>query len=444
MLTFLHLSDIHFRNRSTGDQFDLEAQLRRSMLNDIVSKPANGADYDGLLITGDIAFSGKKEEYDRAKSWLDEIYSMAAVPPENSYVIPGNHDVNRDMVVKNGAIWNNHAVLRNAENRIKRQETLQTQLVSDPACDPLATLAGFNEFAQGYECRTAKNNLAWFHVFPKPLDDGSELRITGLNSALNSDSGDLIANLYVSPFQTSHLSDESGVINMVLCHHPPNWLLDQNDIEGILNRFVKVALFGHEHSHRSRIVNDTVELFAGAVHPVARDPDWLPTYHILQLEITGTGKERKLVVRIHSREFRNYDHVFVRRSAAGGKDFEEYRINLKEWNRPVPVVIPIAPAPISGVSSGSAKMTVTSQPASTPPMVLRELLVHFHRLSTPVRFKIVTKLGLLRDRDDFPPQQLWDLVFKRAREENRLSEMWDEIAKIDTSFAKRPNPFIKP
>ena len=443
MLTFLHLSDIHFRNRQTGNQFDLEAQLRRSMLDDIISKPANGADYDGLLITGDIAFSGKKEEYDRAKSWLDEIYSKAGVLPENTFVIPGNHDVNRDMVVKDGAIWNNHTVLRNSENGVKRRETLQTQLVSDPACDPLAPFAGFNEFAQGYECRTGKNNLAWVHVFPKLLDDGSELRLTGLNSALNSDAGDAIANLYISPYQTSHLSDEGGVVHMLLCHHPPNWLLDKTELDGVLHSFVKIALFGHEHSHRSTRVDDTVELFAGAVHPVARDPHWLPTYHILQLEVVGTGKNRYLVVRIHSREFRNFNHAFVRRSAAGGKDFEEYSVKLKEWHRPEPVVIPIAPAIISGVSSISVNVTVTSQTASTSPTVFRELLVHFHRLSTPVRFSIVNKLGLLRDRDDLPPQQLWDLVFKRAREEHRLAELWGEIAKIDGAFAKRPNPFSK-
>jgi len=444
MLTLLHLSDIHFRNRKTGAQFDLEAQLRRSMLNDIESKPAHGASYDGLLITGDIAFSGKKEEYDRARAWLDEIYSKAGVLPVNTYVIPGNHDVNREMVVKEGAIWNNHALLRNEQNGVKRRETLEIQLTRDPACDPLAPLAVFNEFAQGYECRTEKSNLAWVHLFPKLFSDGSALRLTGLNSALNSDSGDDVGKLYVSPFQTSHFQSESGIVEMILCHHPPNWLLDKTDVDGILNSFVSIALFGHEHNHRSQIVNKTVQLFAGAVHPDARDTDWLPTYHILQMEVVRTGNRRQLVVRIHTREFRAGDHVFVRRSARDGKDFEEYKIDLKEWHFQVPTTIPMASPPLPAVSSVPASMTATSQPASTPPPpAFRELLVHFHRLSTPVRYSVVTKLGLLRERDDLPPQQLWDLIFKRAREENLLPELWNEVASKDPTLAKRSNPFTK-
>jgi hypothetical protein len=72
------------------------------------------------------------------------------------------------------------------------------------------------------------------------------------------------------------------------------------------------------------------------------------------------------------------------------------------------------------------------------------LLVHFHRLSTPVRYNIATKLGLLRDGDDVPPQQQWDLVFQRARDEKRLADLWNEIAAQDAVFAKRSNPFVDP
>ena len=40
-LTFLHLSDIHFRHRQGSAQFDLDAQLRKPLLDDIKSKPAD-------------------------------------------------------------------------------------------------------------------------------------------------------------------------------------------------------------------------------------------------------------------------------------------------------------------------------------------------------------------------------------------------------------------
>ena len=93
-------------------------------------------------------------------------------------------------------------------------------------------------------------------------------------------------------------------------------------------------------------------------------------------------------------------------------------------------------------SSLETNMSETNHTASPPPnMALRELLVHFHRLSTPVRYNISTKLKLLRDGDDLPPQQQWDLVFERASNEGKLADLWNEVAAHDPAFAKRPKPF---
>lgn len=439
-LTFLHLSDIHFRHRKMSSQFDLDAQLRRPLLEDIKSKPA-GAAYDGLLVTGDIAFGGKKTEYDKAKQFLEIIYRDAGVLPERTYVVPGNHDVDREMVVPGGAIWNNHSKLREPHDRVLRRELLQTQLTRDPACNPLAPLESFNEFAQGFGCRTEKDKLVWVEFFPLPLNDGSRLRLHGLNSALNSDEGDQIANLYLAPYQTQHLDRENGVTELLLCHHPPNWLMDKTDVEGAIHSFVRVALFGHEHNHRLQRIENTVQLFAGAVHPAARDPDWLPTYHVIQLHVEGASDNRKLVVRIYSRELRMLDHVFVPRMSAQGKVFEERKVDLPAW-APPSEVRPQERADNVACPSSETTMVNDDQSASAvPPASFRELLVNFHRLSTPVRYKIATELSLLRDGDDLPPQQQWDLIFQRARDEGRLADLWRAVASNDNSFARRPNPF---
>jgi predicted phosphodiesterase len=440
-LTLLHLSDIHFRHRQGSAQFDLDAQLRKPLLDDIKSKPADGANYDALLITGDIAFSGKKAEYDRAKVWLEEIYTQAGALPERTYLVPGNHDVNRDMVVPGGAIWNNHAALRQTADKVMRRELLQTQLTRDPACNPLAPLEFYNEFAQGYGCRTEKDKLAWVDNFPLSLNDGSTLRLHGLNSALNSDEGDEMGGLYLAPFQTQHLNRDIGLIDLVLCHHPPHWLLDRMEIDGALKSFARIVLFGHEHNHRLQRVDNTVQLFAGAVHPAARDPDWLPTYHILRLHVDGTGGSRQLVVQVYSRELRTLEYAFVPRMSEDGKMFQERRVDLPEWRPPSPIMV--APDTTSDVCSPlKTKMTAGNHSTSSPPpTAFRELLVNFHRLSTPVRYKIATELDLLRDGDDLPPQQQWDLVFQRAREEEKLAALWKAVAAHDTAFAKRQNPF---
>jgi len=40
---------------------------------------------------------------------------------------------------------------------------------------------------------------------------------------------------------------------------------------------------------------NTQSNFLPGLSPAARDPDWLPTYNILQLQVEGTGKNRRLV-----------------------------------------------------------------------------------------------------------------------------------------------------
>jgi hypothetical protein len=51
MITFVHLSDIHFSPRDDLSQFDIDQQIRRALLQDLERKPAGGADYDGVLLT---------------------------------------------------------------------------------------------------------------------------------------------------------------------------------------------------------------------------------------------------------------------------------------------------------------------------------------------------------------------------------------------------------
>src|SRR5688572_30814997 len=98
MLTFVHLSDIHFLDRLHGTQFDLGQAIRRELLEDLASRPAGHVPYDGLLITGDIAYGGKKQDFDRAKEFLEEVFRVSGILPKRTYMVPGNHDVDRSFV----------------------------------------------------------------------------------------------------------------------------------------------------------------------------------------------------------------------------------------------------------------------------------------------------------------------------------------------------------
>ncbi len=61
ILNFIHISDIHFHKQS-GGPFDLDLELRLQLENDVKSVKDKIGDVFGILVTGDIAYSGQKKE----------------------------------------------------------------------------------------------------------------------------------------------------------------------------------------------------------------------------------------------------------------------------------------------------------------------------------------------------------------------------------------------
>ena len=71
---FVHVSDIHF-GQEKDDRVQIHGDVKQQLIldaKDIVSKIAGGTAH-GILVTGDIAQTGVKAEYDEAAKWLDEL-----------------------------------------------------------------------------------------------------------------------------------------------------------------------------------------------------------------------------------------------------------------------------------------------------------------------------------------------------------------------------------
>ncbi len=451
MITLVHLSDIHFLSRDNLSQFDIDQQIRRALLKDLELKPADGADYDGLLITGDIAYHGKQDEYRTAQAWLDEVFTKTGASAANTYMVPGNHDVDRDYVEPEFPLWDSHVRLRESADPVVWRDLIAKQLQRDPLHSLLAPLKGYNDFAQGYDCLTKPEMLAWRRTLAKALDDGRPVRLHGLNSALISDKGDAPGRLLVSEFQTSHFAHSLGVIDVVLCHHPPEWLMDKAPIRDALRTFIPVALFGHEHSTRIAADGKQVHLFAGAVQPSRRDPgDWLPTYHIVQLAVDGAGTHRELVVRIHTREYDKHNYKFRPRRNEHDQIVEEHRLQIpvctalsvvnSVTETPKVVAVDSRPELCSSAEDQSSELSMPNQTETAK----RELLVHFFRLRTPDRYAAANEAGLLRDGDDaLPPQAMWAEVFRRAVDEPEgLKKFWTAVASRTQALKDVPNPFV--
>ena len=93
-LTWLHLSDWHQKGK------DLDrAVVRDALLKDIQERKEISpdlAEIDFIIFSGDVAYSGRSEEYEAAKEqFFDPLLKACKIGPDRLFIVPGNHDLDR-------------------------------------------------------------------------------------------------------------------------------------------------------------------------------------------------------------------------------------------------------------------------------------------------------------------------------------------------------------
>jgi len=91
-ICWLHISDIHVRERDSWSQ-DV---VLTAMCEHITRQCDKGITPDFILATGDLAFSGKVDEYALVADFFDALSKASGVSKERIFCIPGNHDIDRD------------------------------------------------------------------------------------------------------------------------------------------------------------------------------------------------------------------------------------------------------------------------------------------------------------------------------------------------------------
>ncbi len=99
-LTWLHISDLHFR-APQNDDFRI---MREALLRDVDELAAKESLIpDFIVITGDLAFAGQREEYDLVQEYFDMLLKTTGVSRDRLFVIPGNHDVDHSAITPGAA-----------------------------------------------------------------------------------------------------------------------------------------------------------------------------------------------------------------------------------------------------------------------------------------------------------------------------------------------------
>jgi predicted phosphodiesterase len=392
----------------------------------------------GILISGDVAFSGKTDEYNKARDWLREICRQIDCSEEAVWVIPGNHDVDRDVIRKSSIIQDKHQKLRTGDAAAGELEHEVLRLHQDAeAFEALQRpLAGYIKFAGGYECKPEPGNLFWEDDLP--LNDGSTLRIRGCNSAIASrpdPPDDENANRLVVGRQQMLPQNADGVTYLLMCHHPLDWLHDRDALRDNLKARVKIALFGHKHVQRIEPTETTLLIMAGAVHPDRSEHGWQPRYNYMRLSVACDADQRQLFVDLWPRSWNDIDKVFGAEFDKDGSEQRTYKLPLPAWQ----------PPPKAAVSKGES-------PGSTTEVTLegkivnpkRRLVYRFYGLPYVRRLEVVTKLKLVADEDqDLKEEERYPLYFRRAEENGILDQLWAAIEQQHGVDLIGENPFTK-
>lgn len=429
-LVFLHLSDIHFR-RNAGKTYDPFADLRNELERDLNSFfKEHFEKASAILATGDVAYSGLPEEYNFASAWLEKVASLLNLSPaEDIFVIPGNHDIHRDTIQKSPTIQGYHSKLRSPG--IDVNEVLASYLEKDEEAKRIIfkPLQNFNDFAAKYQRNISAVTPYWEHKFH--LNDGSLLVTRGMNSTLISDEhdSDSAHKLVVGNHQIELLRQD-GVEYMTLCHHPPQWLLDQDQAELLLTDRARIQLFGHKHQQRLNRIDNSIRLVAGAVHPERREPYWQPRYNFIAATVVTNNGQRNLRVTVFPRVFDGTHFV----SGVDAQIHKQYDLPLTAWTA----------TSTMPTDRNSELEPETDVPAEGGLRMGpgRRLTYRFLSLPYHARIKIVQQLNLVRSEDEgLRDSDLYERYFRRAAEGGELGELWELIN--DYSESQEANPFKK-
>ena len=428
-LRFVHLSDIHFNNRNAQFGSDPDRELRNAVVRDIAERRQCLGDIDAILVSGDIAYSGQRSEYLDAAEWLDQICNSAGCGTEAVFLCPGNHDVDQTVIKNNPLIQDGHDAIRRGNTMYERDEAL-SQRLKQPDARALfyAPIATYNEFAARYQSSFFADERTFVWETDFPLNDGTMLRLRGLNTALLSGLKDEEKSLFLGT-RAWTLPRLDGVEYMTMAHHPPSWLADGRETERALNSRSRIQLFGHEHDQRVDLGRDWIKLFAGSINPHRSESNWRPGYNLIEVHVES-GPPRRLIVEVHAREWQGHPLQF--RSIEDIEHDPVHRLEIRLPDLPATMLHNLAVAGIAAGQEPNPALEPMEAIAVDTQHRFRVTVYRFFRLSLSKKNEIVGHLKLAEESDSrLTDVERFKLSLVRARETNQMDALEALIDKLE-------------
>jgi 3',5'-cyclic AMP phosphodiesterase CpdA/pimeloyl-ACP methyl ester carboxylesterase len=235
MVYWLHISDFHIQD---GDGYDRNVILKAL----VESLEPDQRPIDFIFATGDIAFSGRESQYEKATLFFNQLLAAAKLPKERLFVIPGNHDIDRD---KAPDLVRTLVDIQAADSFFGNQDRVRRYTEKSKAFRDW-----YNRYFYGIR--------VWPEASTCPLLENVSLpkvnvAIALLDSSLFCMGDDDYAKLWIGRRCLDPVIDQvkncQADIRIALIHHPFDWLHDgeRSIVRTMIQDNFDVILRGHLH-----------------------------------------------------------------------------------------------------------------------------------------------------------------------------------------------------
>lgn len=404
---------------------DANAVIRKAFLKDLEDFRKVHGTVDHILVCGDIAYKGAKEEYDAAHDFFIQLCDVVGCKPEEIYIVPGNHDKNfcspnadlRHLInagLANESIDSDKLFAELLKNDFAQFKTLfqpfkdyQDFAVKMVSTEPLMTKCldeGENvEYDNKKDKAYMMTNLGSISNYPVIL--------YAMNTTLCSDWYDVDDfgqghKLFLPKLNYNTNAEKEGCINIAMMHHPIHNLVYGEQIASELDENFQIQIFGHLHKPVSNN-NGVVHIHSGAFQPPKDKNDksgnYFSIYNMLELDVKTEDDIDNLEVTLSVEKYDEERKCFNKMEYESKSFIIPLKKHINRWSGGTQVQ--------PGLPKGVTERTVKYQ---------------FLQLTNPKG--VMNRMRYSYDDNKSHNKNCIDFLNKMQTEQ-RLLELWNEIKK---------------
>ena len=236
-IKIVHLSDLHFNKANKSDHF-----MKLDPLISQIENHGNKEEDLVIIVSGDVAYSGKKEEYREASRFFKKLRAEASTFFLNAYIlfVPGNHDCDFG---DEKYIFERQKII----DDILETKTSPTVQNVRYVSKPLNNYFDFERNVSSYLIRKSP-----LHHTKKLMFGNIHLNINLINTAWMSSISETKSILMPSDlfdFSEIDIDKSKKLMNFYVYHHPRSWFKSEDDhsLREIIESDNGVIFTGHEH-----------------------------------------------------------------------------------------------------------------------------------------------------------------------------------------------------